>query len=118
MSMAFALLRLENLQNEREIVAAEGYFQTPCCKKNNKDEECGTMIFSIDLKDSRLLLNSCRISSSSLLLLLLLLDGFRLMALKLPAQSLAFLAMQYTHELQDNECSGSVGGRLIKRLQA
>jgi hypothetical protein len=71
----------------------------------------------MDLNDSRLLLNSCRISSSSLLLLLLLLDGFRLMALKLPALSLAFLVMQYTHKLQDNECSGSVGGRLIKRLQ-
>jgi hypothetical protein len=117
MPMAFALFRLENLQNGREIVAAEGYFQTPCCKKNSKDEEGSTMIFSIDLKDSRLLLNSCRISSSSLLLLLLL-DGFRLMALKLPALSLALLVMQYTHDLQDNECSGSVCGRLIQRLQA
>jgi hypothetical protein len=68
----------------------------------DEDEQSSIMTYSSDLSDSRLLLNSCRISSSSLLLLLQLLDGFRLMALKLPAWSLAFLVIQCMNELINN----------------
>ena len=64
------------------------------------DKDGNKLIFkrATDLSDSRLLLKSCRISSSSLLLLLL--DGFSFTAVGLP--SLAFPGIYYLPKWPDS----------------